>query len=58
MAADAKVAEGVSSVDQATLTGESMPREIGVGDEIYAGTLNVDNPIEAVVTRAASESSL
>lgn len=58
VAADAKVAEGVSSVDQATLTGESMPREIGVGDEIYAGTLNVDNPIEAVVTRAASESSL
>lgn len=55
---DADVAAGESSIDQATLTGESLPRDVGPGAELYAGTLNLDNPIEAVVTRPAVESSL
>jgi len=55
---DARVVAGVSTIDQATLTGESIPRSVETGDEIYAGTLNLANPIEAVVTRPASESSL
>ncbi len=58
VAADATVAEGSSSIDQSTLTGESMPRAIGPGEEVYAGTLNVQHPLEAVVTRPAAESSL
>jgi Cd2+/Zn2+-exporting ATPase len=56
--ADARVVQGATSMDQATLTGESMPREVGVDDAIYAGTINVENPIEAIVERAASESSV
>jgi Cd2+/Zn2+-exporting ATPase len=56
--ADARISAGNTSIDQATLTGESVPREVGPGDEIYAGTLNVGNPIEAVVERPAAESSL
>ncbi|MCC6971931.1 MAG: cation-translocating P-type ATPase, partial [Phycisphaerales bacterium] len=56
--ADARIAQGATSMDQATLTGESLPREVKVGDAIYAGTLNVENPIEAVVERPASESSV
>lgn len=56
--ADARVVLGATSMDQATLTGESMPREVGVDDAIYAGTINVENPIEAIVERAASESSV
>ncbi len=56
--ADARVAQGATSMDQATLTGESVPREVGVDDPIYAGTINVENPIEAIVERAASESSV
>lgn len=56
--ADARVAQGATSMDQATLTGESVPREVGPGDPIYAGTINVENPIEAIVERAASESSV
>jgi Zn2+/Cd2+-exporting ATPase len=55
---DARILEGATSIDQATLTGESVPRTVQPGDEIYAGTLNVGNPIEASVTRPASESSL
>jgi Cd2+/Zn2+-exporting ATPase len=56
--ADSKVASGETSFDQSAITGESMPREVGVGDELFAGTINVDDPIEAVVTRPAGESSL
>lgn len=56
--ADAKIEEGRSSIDQSTLTGESLPRTVGVGDEIYAGTVNLDNAIVAIVVRPAAESSL
>jgi Zn2+/Cd2+-exporting ATPase len=56
--ADSRILTGQSSIDQATLTGESLPREVAPDDELFAGTLNLDNPIEAEVLRAASESSL
>jgi Cd2+/Zn2+-exporting ATPase len=56
--ADAELLVGLSSVNQATLTGESMPRDVRPGDEVYAGTLNVGNPIEVRVLRPAAESSL
>lgn len=46
------------SVNQASLTGESMPRTVVAGDEVYAGTVNVGNPMRARVTRLASQSSL
>jgi len=55
---DAQVEVGDTAINQASLTGESMPRIVHPGDEIYAGTINVGNPIEAKVTRPASESSL
>jgi Cd2+/Zn2+-exporting ATPase len=55
---DARVAQGESSIDQASITGESQPRDVRPGDELYAGTINVGNPLEALVTRPASESSL
>lgn len=55
---DARVAEGITSLDQSTLTGESVPREVAPGDDLYAGTLNVGNPVEAEVLRPAAESSL
>ncbi len=55
---DARVAEGSTSFDQSAITGESMPRAVRVGDELFAGTINVDDPIEATVTRTAGESSL
>ncbi len=56
--ADARIAKGATSVNQATLTGESMPRDVMEGDEVYAGTINVGDPVEAVVVRAAAQSSL
>ncbi len=56
--ADARLVEGLTSVDQASLTGESMPRTVRPGDEIWAGTINVGDPVQAEVTRLAAESSL
>ncbi len=56
--ADARVTRGRSSIDQATLTGESVPRSVEPGDEVFAGTINVGDPIELGVVRPASESSI
>lgn len=56
--ADATVAEGVGSINQANLTGESVPRTVRPGDELFAGTINVGGPIRARITRVVGESSL
>src|SRR5204863_9688261 len=56
--AGAVVVEGASSMDQSAITGESMPREVGVGDELFAGTINTDDPLVARVLRPVKESSL
>ncbi|MFG0259685.1 MAG: heavy metal translocating P-type ATPase [Phycisphaerales bacterium JB041] len=55
---DAEITEGVSSVDQSTLTGESMPRSVGVGDEVFAGTINGEGVLLTQVHKPASESSV
>lgn len=56
--ADCVVEVGSSSMDQSAITGESMPREVKPGDELYAGTINTDDALECKVTRAVAESSL
>lgn len=58
MPTDGVVAEGRGSMDQSTLTGESLPREVEAGDEVYAGTMSVGDPVEVEVTREAADSSL
>lgn len=56
--ADARILQGESQIDQSAITGESMPREVRIGDELFAGTINTDDPIEAAVLRPVAESSL
>lgn len=56
--ADCRLVQGATEMDQSAITGESMPRVVKVGDELFAGTINLDDPIEAEVTRPARESSL
>lgn len=56
--ADARVETGQSAMDQSAITGESMPRPVAPGDELYAGTINTDDPLEAAVLRPVRESSL
>jgi Cd2+/Zn2+-exporting ATPase len=56
--ADGALAAGHTTVDQSTLTGESMPRSVDSGDQVFAGTLNGAGAIEVEVSRPVSQSSL
>lgn len=56
--ADAVIIEGRSELDTSTLTGESLPRAVTVGDEVFAGTINQSGSLRARVARAVKESSL
>lgn len=55
---DGKVAAGRTTVNQAPITGESMPVAKTVGDEVFAGTINEDGAIEVDSSKAASETTL
>jgi len=55
---DGKVLEGETTVDQAAITGESVPVPKGVHDEVYAGTINLDGVLAVRTTRASSETML
>ena len=47
---DGRVIEGMSSLDTAALTGESLPREIGTGDEILSGCVNMSGVLTVPVS--------
>ncbi|MDZ3994296.1 heavy metal translocating P-type ATPase [Pseudomonas sp. Teo4] len=55
---DGEVMSGQSSVDQAPITGESLPVEKTVGDKLFAGTINQAGALEYRVTAAAGHSTL
>ena len=56
--ADGRVASGRTEVNEATITGESLPRAKAVGDSVFAGTLNTDGAIDIEVTSDAAHSTL
>ncbi len=58
IALDGEVVAGQSSVDQAAITGESLPVEKAVGDKVFAGTINQAGALEYRVTALASDSTL
>ncbi|WP_304114138.1 heavy metal translocating P-type ATPase [Mycolicibacterium bacteremicum] len=58
VSADARVVQGASDVDQATITGEPLPVAVGVGDEIFAGTLNGSGALQAEVIRDPADSAV
>ncbi|WP_122317635.1 heavy metal translocating P-type ATPase [Pseudomonas cichorii] len=55
---DGEVVAGNSTIDQAPITGESLPVEKTVGDKVFAGTINQSGSLEYRVTAAASHSTL
>lgn len=55
---DGKVVSGKTAVNEAPITGESMPREKAPGAEVYAGTINGDGAVEIETTRPARETVL
>ncbi|MCU1648398.1 MAG: metal-transporting ATPase [Nocardia sp.] len=56
IAADGGVVHGASEVDQATITGEPLPADKTVGDEVFAGTLNGTGALRVRVDRRAEDS--
>ncbi|WP_347902565.1 heavy metal translocating P-type ATPase [Pseudomonas purpurea] len=55
---DGVVVSGNSTIDQAPITGESLPVEKTVGDKVFAGTINQAGSLEYTVTAAANNSTL
>lgn len=56
--ADGVVRAGQASLDMASLTGESVPVEVGLGDAALAGSINTNGRLELEVTRLGAETTL
>lgn len=55
---DGVIASGESAVNQAPVTGESVPVDKGSGDKVFAGTVNGEGALEVKVTRLAKDNTL
>ena len=53
---DGNIVYGTSSINQASITGESLPVTKTVGDEVFSGTVNEDGYLEMVVSKEAKDS--
>jgi Cd2+/Zn2+-exporting ATPase len=58
IALDGKIVSGRSAINQAPITGESLPVEKAEGDPVFAGTINESGSFEYTVTAAAGDSTL
>lgn len=55
---DGEVISGDSFVDESTITGEPIPSDKGIGDEVFAGTMNRQGVLEVRVTRKSGTSTI
>ncbi|WP_395450967.1 heavy metal translocating P-type ATPase [Aminobacter sp. UC22_36] len=58
VAADGTIVEGSSTLDEAPVTGESVPKLKTMGDDVFAGTINTDAVLRVRVTAAAADNTI
>lgn len=58
VAADGTIVNGQGSLNQANITGESLPVDKKTGDEVFAGTINLTGVLEIKVSRAGQDTTL
>ena len=58
VATDGVVVSGASAVDASMLTGESVPVEVGLGDEVTGATVNVGGLLHVRATRVGADTQL
>jgi len=55
---DGVISQGESAVDQSPITGESLPIQKSVGDEVFTGTINQEAALEVEISRLAKDNTL
>ena len=58
IAADGVISSGESSIDEAPVTGESVPKRKVEGDDVFAGTINQEGTLRVRVTAAAADNTI
>lgn len=58
IAADGEITEGASAIDEAPVTGESVPKRKGPGETVFAGTINTEAVLRVRVTAAAADNTI
>ncbi|ODT07879.1 MAG: cadmium-translocating P-type ATPase [Mesorhizobium sp. SCN 65-20] len=58
VAADGIVVEGASTLDEAPVTGESVPKLKSAGDQVFAGTINTDAVLKVRVTATSADNTI